>query len=191
MIKPFASTEIPRLSDFKREVDFREFQSELDHYIAQLVIDRSIRAKRDSVAILPDTKERIRTYVHALRGCVENANITDPKREALLKKLDEFEIELEKRRLSVLAVARVAFELLALPGAIWASVDVTNKLITNVMQVVAEAKSAEAETRQFAPITPPKALSPPRDKNNDPPPPRGLRRPALKSANTKDDDIPF
>jgi hypothetical protein len=50
----------------------REFQSELDHYIAQLVIDRSIRAKRDSVAILPDTKDRIRTMCAAFA----NASIT-------------------------------------------------------------------------------------------------------------------
>jgi hypothetical protein len=126
--------------------------------------------------------------VRGLRECVDNANITDPKREVLLTKLDQFEIELEKKRLNILAVARVAFELLAVPGAVWASADVANKLITNVMQVVAEAKSAEAETRQFAPIAPPKALSPPRDKDDAPPP---KRRPALRSTNAIDDDIPF
>jgi hypothetical protein len=42
--------------------------------------------------------------------------MTEPKREALLKKLDQFEAELEKRRLNILAVARVAFELLAVTG---------------------------------------------------------------------------
>jgi hypothetical protein len=118
-IEPFVSMEVPRLSDFKQNVDYRQFKADLDHYITQLVIDNSIRAKQDSVAILPNSKDRIRSYVHGLRQCIEQANMTDPKREALLEKLDQFEAELEKRRLNILAVARVAFELLAMPGAVW------------------------------------------------------------------------
>jgi hypothetical protein len=184
-IEPFASTEVPRLSDFKRSVDYREFRADLDHYVTQLVIDTSVRAKHDSVAILPDTKERIRTYVRALRECIEKASITDSKRDSLLNKLDQFEIEVEKRRLNILAVARVAFELFAIPGAVWASAEVANKLITNVMQVVAEAKSAEAETRKFDPSAPPKALSPPREKEAI------SARPILTGTNAIDDDIPF
>jgi hypothetical protein len=55
--------------------------------------------------------------------------MTEPKREALLKKLDQFEAELEKRRLNILAVARVALELLAIPGGVWASAEVANRLM--------------------------------------------------------------
>jgi hypothetical protein len=113
---------------------------------------------------------------------IEQANKTEPKRDALLKKLDQFEAELEERRLNILVVARVAFELLAIPGAVWASAEVANKLITYVMQVVAEAKSAEQETRQLAPTTLPKALSPPRAK--EPVPSSGRRADVI-------DDIPF
>jgi len=51
------------------------------------------------------------------------------------------------------------------------------------LQVVAEAKSAEQETRQLAPTTPPKALSPPRA--NEPVPSSGRR------ADIIDDDIPI
>jgi hypothetical protein len=50
-IEPFVSMEITRLSDFKQNVDYRQFKADLDHYITQLVIDNSIRAKQDSVAI--------------------------------------------------------------------------------------------------------------------------------------------
>jgi hypothetical protein len=179
-IEPFVSMEVPRLSDFKQNVDYRQFKADLDHYITQLVIDNSIRAKQDSVAILPNSKDRIRSYVHRLRQCIEQANMTEPKREALLKKLDQFEAELEKRRLNILAVTRVVFELLAIPGGVWASAEVANRLITNVMQTVAEAKSAEQETRQLAPTAPPKALSPPRAEEAVP-----------VRTNIIDDDIPF
>jgi len=186
-IEPFVSMEVPRFSDFKHNVDHREFKAVLDHYITQLMLDNSIRAKRDSVAILPNSKDRIRSYVHGLRQCIEQVNMTEPKREALLKKLDQFEAELEKRRLNILAVARVAFELLAIPGGVWASAEVANRLITNIMQTVAEAKSAEQETRQLAPIPPPKALSPPRAEKAVPVPSFG-RSP---STDIIDDDIPF
>jgi hypothetical protein len=184
-IEPFVSMEVPRFSDFKENVDYRQFKADLDHYITQLVIDNSIRAKRDSVAILPDSKDRIRKYVHALRECIEKGNMSDAKREALLKKLDLFEAELEKRRLNILVVARVVLELLALPGGVWASVDVAHKLISNIMQTVAEAKSAEQETRQLTPTAPTKALSPPRTKEPVPVPTFG------RVADIIDDNIPF
>jgi hypothetical protein len=169
-IEPFASMQVPRLSDYKKNVDHRQFKADVDHYITQLVLDNSIRAKRDSVAILPNSKDRIRSYVLGLRQCIEQANMAEPKREALLRRLDQFESELEKRRLNILAVARLAFELLAIPGGVWASADVANKLITNVMQTVAEAQSAEQDTRQLAPAAPPKALSPPASKKRNLPP---------------------
>ncbi len=179
-VEPFVSRKVPSLSDFNQHIDYPQFQADLDHYITQLAIDNSIRAKQDSVAILPNSKDRIRSYVHGLPQCIEQANMTEPKREALLKKLGQFEAELEKRRLNILAVARVAFELLAIPGGVWASAEVANKLITNIMQTVAEAKSAEQETRQLAPTVPPKALSSPRAEEAD-----------RLSINIIDDDIPF
>jgi hypothetical protein len=92
--------------------------------------------------------------------------------------LKYFEAELEKRRLNILAVARIACELLAIPGTLWASGEVANRLITQVMQTVAEARAAEQEARQLAPMEAPKALSAPRS--------------LLQSAPGEiDDDIPF
>jgi hypothetical protein len=176
-IEPFASMQVPRHKDFA-DPDYRQFQADLDHYITQLLIDNSIRTKKDSVGILPKTKDKIRQYVHALRECVEKADLTEAKREVLLDKLKYFEVELEKRRLNILAVARISFELLAIPGTLWASGEVANRLITQVMQTVAEARAAEQEARQLAPIEAPKALSAP--------------RPLLQSAPGEiDDDIPF
>ena len=46
-IEPFVSMEVPRFSDFEENVDYRQFKADLDHYITQLVIDNSIRAKRE------------------------------------------------------------------------------------------------------------------------------------------------
>ncbi len=178
-IEPFHLMEVPQYANF-RDTDHRQFKSDLDHYVTQLVLDNSLRSRRDSVAVLPNTKDRLRTYVSGLRQCVENGNMTDAKREALLKKLDAFESELEKRRLNMVTVAKFAYFILSVPGTMWASADITHKLTTNIMQTVAEAKVAEDETRQLPSATPLKALSAPRK----PAPAQGF------SADL-DDDIPF
>lgn len=186
-IDPFMSMEVPTLSAF-RDTDHKQFQADLDHYLMQLMLDNSIRNKRDSVEILPNSKDRIRTYVHSLRGCIEKSNMTEAKREALLKKLDQFEQELEKRRLGLLTVTRITLELLAIPGGLWSSGDVAHRLIGNVMQVIAEAKAAEEETRQLPPVVAPRALSPPRQAQ-PPSTPHSRPQPAFDS--DLDDDVPF
>ena len=160
-IEPFVSMQIPRLDNFS-DNDHRQFQSDLDHFVTQLMLDNSIRGKIDSAAILPNSKDRIRSYVHGLRQCVESANMPQSKRDALLNRLDEFERELEKRRVGFLAVTRIVLEILAIPGGVWATGEIAVKLTSNMMQAVAEMKAAEDETRRLAPIAPPKALSPPR-----------------------------
>lgn len=147
-VEPFVSTDIPRHADY-RTSDYKQFESDLDHFVTQLVIDNSIRAKKTSVEILPNTKDKIRVYVLSLRKCIEDSGTTGHKRQKLLDKLDHFEKEMEKRRLNVLAVTLLSFEILAIPGGTWASVDVAHKLITNITQTVAEAKQHEDQTRQI------------------------------------------
>ena len=104
--------------------------------------------------------------------------MTEAKRQGLLNKLDAFERELEKRRVGILAVTLLTFEILAIPGGTWASAEVAQKLVTNVMQVIAEAKAKEDETRQLPARDLPKALTPPRTTPRQAAPPefgRGLR----------------
>jgi hypothetical protein len=188
-IEPFVDMEVPTLTEFS-QTDHRQFRADLDHYITQLMLDNSIRAKHDSIEVLPKSKDRLRAYVHSLRDCVEQANMTAAKREALLRKLDAFEQELEKKRLSLISIARMTLELLALPGGIWASAEVTNRLIHNVIQIAAEAKAAEDESRQLPPVTHPKALSPPRKQEQL----SGFgpsSRPTPAFDSDLDDDVPF
>ncbi len=162
-IEPFVSMEVPNRRQFDMR-DYDQFKFDLDHYVTQLVLGNSFRSKADSVEILPKTKDNLRGYVYALRECIEKGKMDDKKREALLKRLDALEKELEKRRVSMMTVARVAFALWAVPGATWQSYDVANKLITNLMTNVAEAKEAEDSQKKLPTGQPPKALSPPRKK---------------------------
>lgn len=181
-IEPFTSMEIPRHNNF-RDSDYKQFESDLDHFVTQLILDNSMRSKKMSVEILPESKDKLRRYVHGLRTCVENSNMNDKKRKNLLNKLDEFEKELEKRRMNFLSVTLLSFEILAIPGGTWASAEVAYKLVTHITQTVAEAKQLEDQTRRIGPTPAPKALSPPR--------PADKPRSQPQAAADLDDEIPF
>lgn len=160
-IEPFLSMEVPSRKSFDSR-DFDQFRFDLDHYLTQLVLDNSLRSKRDTVEILPKSRDAIRQYIHALRDCIEAANMTEQKREALLKRLDALQTELDKRRVNMMHFAKVAFALWAIPGTVWSSYDVANKLISNIMHNLAEAKEAEEGQKKIPSADVPKALSPPR-----------------------------
>jgi len=130
----------------------------LDYVLVQL----SIRGRRYTVEILPTTKDKIKSYINALRDCIGKSNLTDAKKDSLLRKLDDLESELEKKRLSVLTVALVAFELLAIPGEMWHSEEITRKLVDQVMVSVGQSHLAEQESRRLPSADPPKAIEGPR-----------------------------
>ncbi|HWF63601.1 MAG TPA: hypothetical protein VN685_03200 [Rhizomicrobium sp.] len=183
-IEPFASQHLPRAEKFSGD-DYQQFKADLDHYLTQMLLDNAIRGKRDSVSISPIEKDRIRSYLHGLKTAIDSSNFSESKRTSLLEKLAEFERELDKRRMSLFAVTRLTFEILAVPGGLWASYEVAAKLITNINQVVGEAKAVDNENRLLALPEAPRALLPPRP----------IDVPATKSELFKrdemDDEIPF
>jgi hypothetical protein len=182
-IEPFVSLSVPRLENFDEKIH-RQFQSDLDHYMTQLLLDNSSRSKRDSVFISSELRSSVRSYTHHLRQLIEKADdIDDGKRQALLRKLSEFEQELEKKRLSLLAVTIFAITLLSAPGGIGASADMASRLVTGILRSVGEARVADEAVRRLPSSEAPMAITGPRP--ND--------APLVKqgSQNEMDDDIPF
>ncbi|WP_260924858.1 hypothetical protein [Novosphingobium sp. 9] len=160
-IVQFQALELPARHNFN-DADWFNFRHEVDHYVTQIVLDNAPRNRSGSVAMLPRTKEQIRTYIAGLRRCIEEATMDEGKREALLKKLDALEKELEKRRVNMMTVALIAYAVWQVPNDVWGSYDVMNKLLSNVMHTVAEAKAEEDQIKQIAPMDAPKALTPPK-----------------------------
>ena len=183
-IEPFASYELPRYQEF----DFgthQQFKADLDHYLTQLLVDNSLRAKRNSVPIPPKVKDNIRSYLHRLKLAIDNANFSDAKRSDLHAKLAAFEAELEKSRLSLLAVTTLTFVILAVPGSLWASYDVVAKLTSKVLQAVGEAKAVDDDNRQLPSEQAPAALLPPREDGD------ALSTNNASPGDDLDDEIPF
>jgi hypothetical protein len=176
-IEPFASMDMPTFGGFN-DATHRQFILDVDHYMTQLLLGDGLRTRRDSVSLSEEAKSKIRTHLHHLRETVANSELDARKRERLLDRLADFETELEKRRLSMLAVARVTIEVLAMPGALSGSYDITQKLLAHVIQTVAQEKVAEDENKSHRLPTPPVIL-----------PARPSETKSL--INTDDDDIPF
>jgi hypothetical protein len=145
-IDEIGSWQIPHVSNFG-DTDFRQFQADVDHYVTQLMIGQSLRDRKESVPIPQKSKEKIRDYLRALRDCIESADLSDAKRANLLRRLEEFEKELEKRRLTLLALTQLMISIAVVPGGLWASYEITNRLLGNVMQVVGEAKAVDDENK--------------------------------------------
>jgi hypothetical protein len=184
-IEPLASLSVPRATKFDSDT-YREFRSDLDHYLTQLLLSNSARAKQDSILIPAELKTNIRTYLFHLRELIENdKNLGDAKREVLLRRLADFEKELEKKRLNLLAVTLLTITILSAPGALWASADIANKLLTNILRVVGEAKIADDAARQLPSAAPALAITGPR--------PNEAAKGNLgdRSRSEMDDDIPF
>jgi hypothetical protein len=176
-IEPLSRLSVPRASKFSSDT-YREFRSDLDHYLTQLLLSNSARAKRDSVLLAQDFKTTIRTYVFNLRELIEkNEEIDDYKRNNLLNQLSAFEQALEKKRLNLLAVTAFAITLLGAPGALGASADMASKLVTNILRTVGEAKVHDDATRRLPSAAPPLQITGP--------------RPEEKLKQDMDDDIPF
>lgn len=184
-IEPFETMHVPGVGNFDDNVH-RQFKADLDFFMTQLAIDNTLRDRRDSVLLPPASRDRIRNHINELKKCIDGAQLAGARKEALLKKLGAFESELEKRRLSLLALSRVTLEVMMIPGALWASQQITTKLLTNVLQAVAEAKVIDDENRKLPPVEPPKKLLPPR------PAVVPSRTPTPAAFDTDlDDDVPF
>lgn len=184
-IEPFSQMEVPLRNNFSSS-DYEQFKCDLDHYLTQLVLDNSIRARSDSVPATHAVRDNIRKYLNAIKSQIDAADMSDGKRSKLMEKLAQFEAELEKSRIPVYAMARVLLEVLSLSCNVLALSDsqTFHRLVSQAFQAVAEAKAADDDQRQLPPTEPPAMLLPPRRPDEE-------RKRASAESYDLNDDIPF
>ena len=190
-IEPFASLLVPSVKNFSSN-DHKQFKTDLDHYMTQLLLDNSSRNKRDSVLITPELRTSIRTYVFHLRELIERSDeIEDTRRLVLLKRLSEFEAELEKKRLNFLAVTILAITLASAPGGLGASADIASKLLTNILRVVGEAKIVDEASKRLPSSAGQMIITGPRHGEIVQSDFGSSLQPRPRTSNDLDDDVPF
>jgi hypothetical protein len=180
---------VPPRKGFGSE-DFTEFKVDLDHYAAQLLLDNSIRSKRDAVAIEPKIKDRLRQHVHGIKTLIDQADIPEPRRAVLHKRIADFEAALEKPRVNVVTLAKAMVAILASAASVTQLVDspAMNKLVGTIMVTIGQAKAIDEEKRELPPIQPPQPLLPPRPEDYVAESPKGRGNASTASL---DDEIPF
>lgn len=188
-IQPFASMVVPPRKGFGSE-HFIEFKVDLDHYAAQLILDNSIRSKRDTVAIEPKVKDRLRQHVHGIKILIDQADMPEPRRAVLHKRIADFEAALEKPLVNVMMLAGVMVAILAGAANVTQLADsqTMHKLVATIMATIGQAKAIDEEKRELPPVQPPQPLLPPRPADHVAGPPKGWGE---VSSASLDDEIPF
>ncbi len=188
-IQPFASMIVPPRKGFGSE-HFTEFKVELDHYAAQLILDNSIRSKRDAVAIEPKVKDRLRQHVHGIKILIDQADMPEPRRAVMHKRIADFEAALEKPRVNVVMLAGAMVAILAGAANVAQLADslTMHKLVATIMATIGQAKAIDEEKRELPPVQPPQPLLPPRPADHVAGPAKGRRKTVTADL---DDEIPF
>jgi hypothetical protein len=94
-IQPFRNYEIPFLSDFDQN-DYGNFSSELDHYVAQIVVDETIRKSRQGVELSLASKQKIRDYVARLKDLIDQSDLNPLRRRSCTPSLQRSRKLLER-----------------------------------------------------------------------------------------------
>jgi hypothetical protein len=200
-LEPYKTYEVPLLSNFGDD-DYGNFSSELDHYVAQIVVDDTIRRSRQGVELPTASREKIRDYIRRLRELIDKSDVNDAKKSQMHARLDAFEAALGKKRFSIIELTLITIAFASAPGGFGETYKMVNELMDRITHVVAEAKVAEDETRVLPVIADMPALSPPHGAPSretsgftGPPPSRRERRPSASApafeSGGMDDDIPF
>ncbi len=143
-ITAFADRGIPHPSDWDNHAN-SQFQSDLNHFLAQVTARKAIRLRQASVAMDNKSKDRLRSYLHGLKIEIDKSSMSEARKAVLLDRLAAFEKELDGRRINILTVSLIVMEILGVPGSVWASHEVVKRLSGSAIECVGQAKIAENE----------------------------------------------
>jgi galactokinase len=186
-IEPFAGADMPLMVNYKNE-DYRQFRHDLSGYITQIMLNAADVDRSNSVPLLEERRQSLRTYVHHLREAIDQSDLPDRKKKRLHKRLDDLEQELTRGRIRYTVVVGIIMAVLATTSDLGGSYDTISKVASFIMREIGLAKEADDEQRKIS-YDPPAALMPPRS-------PEAQRRgkesvPGGFQRDEMDDEIPF
>lgn len=183
-ISPLNGMNLPRRKDYRDE-DFQDFFGELQFYTAQLMFRAADANSRTSVVLQGATRARLHTLLHHLREQVKKLDLPPARIDQLLSRIDDFERELLKPKLTFVAVAVLSLYVVGVVADLGGSAQTVQTLITQVQQALGQAKEEQdkaAASRLLAADTALRLLAPPRPSETSAPP---------SQQHELDDDIPF
>lgn len=98
--------DIPILRDFKlpsangyEQAHFEDFTRQVRFFAMQLRLNAKSQKSTHSVELSGSHKQRIQTLLHHLKLAVENSDLSDGRKASLHKRIRDFEVALEAKRL--------------------------------------------------------------------------------------------
>jgi hypothetical protein len=180
-IEPFASSELPLVANYQ-ENDYRQFRHDLTSYIAQIMFNAADADRANSVPLLEDRRQSLRTKIYHLRQAIDQSEREDWKKKRLHGQLDKLEQELARGRIRMNVVAGILMVVLATTSDAGGSYDTISKVATFIMREIGQAKEADDEQRKISADAPVALIAPRR------PEPKA---PASFQLDEMDDEIPF
>lgn len=175
----------PITEDMDNYRAYANYQVRLAGIVAKVRLQSNLVARPHSVELGRINRAKLKQEIDQLRRSVEESDLPQKKRDALLDKLDEFENELEKQRLSFARTMAIAASIMAIVSG--ATITLANgqdaaKTILTILRLVGEDKEREeAERERLSP--PPKALPNYAQAK--------VKEPAFGFGNDLDDEVPF
>jgi hypothetical protein len=177
-LEPEFRGEVPLVEDTDYST-YLNFNKDVTHYLTQLKIRQGRRNAGASVQLDAAAREKIGHFVSQIKDIIQNLEVDDRRREAIIKKLFDFELEVSRSRSRYDAFASLVIETAGVAGQAAERLEPVRRLLDSIAGVIWGAKQKEDEAKQLPPAAERKRLEPPRVQKKPAPGP------------FSDDDIPF
>lgn len=180
-IEPIDRIVIPKKSKWNDDA-YEDFINELHFYAMQLALEAADRNTQLSIILQGSTKQRLVTLIEHLREQVRKLDLAPARIDQLLARIDQFERELTKPRLTFTAVAALTIYVTAAIADVGGAATTVRGAMNLIEEAVGTAKEEQdKEAAGRLGIFEPKKLEPPR-------PPE---EPKPRETYDLNDDIPF
>lgn len=157
--------------------DFQQFKNDVDYVTMQIRMNAAQMNRAGSVSLGPNMKRKVHHFIQQIRDLIEE-NVTDiPKKEELLKKLNQFAAEVDRDRTRLVAAMAFFTTFCAGVGDGFEKLKPVREMFDSISRLLGQAQQLE---NHYAP-----GLTAPTERKRLAPPPK----PEPKSE--IDDNIPF
>jgi hypothetical protein len=168
--------EIPAAANFSMNI-YDDFKGQIDYYRTAFRIRYGRRAKGYSVRFDQKTKIKISHHLQQIREIITKLEVDDWKREALMRCLDNLQLEIDRDRSRFEVFGAIVIETSGILGAAAERLDPIRKTLDSIAGLIWGAHHAEQTPRLEAPKKP-KQIPPPKTKR-------------ARVRDDMDDEIPF
>jgi hypothetical protein len=161
-IEPINRISIPKKSKWNDDA-YEDFVNELHFYAMQLALEAADRNSQLSITLQGSTRQRLSTLSEHLREQVKKLDLPKTRVEQLLARIDQFERELTKPRLTFTSVAALTIYLAAAVADLGGAASTVRGAMNLIEEAVGGAKEAEDnEVAGMLGVYEPRKLEPPR-----------------------------